>query len=129
MLGWIINTINGTIQLPPHRVERLSELLSSIPRSQKRISARKWYKVLGELRSMALALPGSRNLFSLMQLVLKEKVGQRVSLKNDVHQALDDFRWMLNDISHRPTRIAEVVPLNASAVGHHDASGKGTGGI
>ena len=129
VLGWIINTIKGTIQLPPHRVERLSELLSSIPRSQKRISARKWYKVLGELRSMSLALPGSRNLFSLMQLALTEKVGQRVSLKKGVHQALDDFRWMLNDITKRPTRIAEIVPLNASAVGHHDASGKGSGGV
>ena len=67
ILGWVINTVAGTIELPPHRVERLGEILSSIPRSQKRISEKKRHKVLGELISMSIALPGSRNLFSVMQ--------------------------------------------------------------
>ena len=56
-----------TIHLPPHRVDRLWEILDSIPRTQKRTSAKKWHKVLGELRSMALALPGARNMFSRLQ--------------------------------------------------------------
>ena len=59
ILGWIIDTVTMTIQLPPHRIERLSEILSSIPVTQKRTSVRKWHKVLGELRSMSLALHGA----------------------------------------------------------------------
>ena len=78
---------------------------------------------------MSLALPGSRALFSQMQHALTTHKGARVSLKKGVHQALDDFRWLLKDIASRPTRIAEVVPLNSSAEGHHDASGKGAGGV
>ena len=35
ILGWVINTIANTIHLPEHRVARLSELLNSIPPSQK----------------------------------------------------------------------------------------------
>merc|ERR550539_1666539 len=36
---------------------------------------------------------------------------------------------MHRDIATRPTRIAEVVPLSASALGYHDASGIGAGGV
>ena len=36
---------------------------------------------------------------------------------------------MLDDISKRPTRIAEIVPLLPSALGFHDASGAGAGGV
>ena len=128
VLGWIINTVDQTITLPPHRVARLAEILAAIPRSQKRISIRKWHKILGELRSMSLALPGARHLFSHMQQALLHQKGGRLSLKKGVHAAITDFKWILRDIESRPTRIAELVPLLASAVGHHDASGKGAGG-
>ena len=78
---------------------------------------------------MAVALPGSRNVFSTMQNALAHKTGGRVALHKGVHDALDDFRWMHRHISTRPTRIAELVPLPPVAEGHHDASGAGAGGI
>jgi hypothetical protein len=129
VLGWIIDTVAMTIALPVHRVERLAEILAQIPKSQKRIGVKKWHKMLGELRSMSLALPGARHLFSHMQLALSHKFGTRVALKKGVHQALDDFTMLLKDIEARPTRIAELVPLKNSATGHHDASGVGAGGV
>ena len=52
---------------------------------------------------MSLALPGARSLFSHMQHALASKISTRVTLNKGVHQALDDFRWMLRDISSRPT--------------------------
>ena len=129
ILGWIIDTINMTIQLPQHRVDRLAEILNSIPATQRRTSVKKWYSILGELRSMALALPGSRNIFSTMQHALTNKAKGRIALNKEVHNALDDFRWMHNNIATRPTRIAEIIPLLPAAEGHHDASGIGAGGV
>ena len=79
VLGWIVDTVNMTIQLPPHREERLWEILDSIPREQKRTSVKKWHKVLGELRSMSVALPGSRNMFGRLQNALSLKETGRVS--------------------------------------------------
>ena len=35
VLGWIIDTGNMSIHLPPHRLERLSEILASIPITQR----------------------------------------------------------------------------------------------
>ena len=115
ILGWIIDTINMTIQLPQHRVDRLAEILNSIPATQRRTSVKKWYSILGELRSMALALPGSRNIFSTMQHALTNKAKGRIALKKEVHNALDDFRWMHNNIATRPTHIAEIIPLLPAA--------------
>mmetsp|Transcript_21332 Transcript_21332/g.32959 ORF Transcript_21332/g.32959 Transcript_21332/m.32959 type:complete len:780 (+) Transcript_21332:5035-7374(+) len=129
VLGWIVDTVAMTVHLPLHRAERLAEILASIPITQKRTSVKKWHKVLGELRSMSLALPGARHLFSHMQHALSTKIKTRVNLNRGVHDALQDFRWLLRDLQRRPTRIAELVPLLASAEGHHDASGKGAGGV
>ena len=130
ILGWIVDTVSMTISLPPHRQQRLHDILYSIPPQQKRISIKKWYKILGELRSMSLALPGSRNLFSNLQLALSQaSPSGRIALKKGVHSTIQDFKWMLQDISNRPTRIAEVVPLLPSAMGYHDAAGTGAGGV
>jgi len=60
---------------------------------------------------------------------LQTKTKGRIALKKEVHNALDDFRWMHNNISTRPTRIAEIIPLLPAAEGHHNASGMGTGGV
>jgi len=60
ILGWLIDTVRQTIVLPPHRIERLMEILSLVPPQQKRISLLKWQKLLGELRSMLLGIPGAK---------------------------------------------------------------------
>jgi len=129
ILGWDIDTRQKTITLPPHRQQRLKEILDSVPMHQKRIGVTKWHSILGELRSMSLALPGARGLFSFLQKALQLQKGNRVPLTSDTHQALRDFRWILESLSTRPTRIAELVPLLPSALGHHDASGAGAGGV
>ena len=118
-----------TIHLPEHRVTRLVETLTSIPATQKRLSLKKWHAIIGEHRSMSLALPGARNMFSIMQHALANSKTTRVALRKSVHQAIQDFSWMINDIVLRPTRIAELVPLLASAMGYHNASDEGAGGV
>jgi hypothetical protein len=67
ILGWTIDTVRMTVELPPHRIDRLFELLDSIAPAQRRSSVKKWEKLLGELRSMVLAIPGGRGLFSVLQ--------------------------------------------------------------
>ena len=70
-------------------------------------------------RSISIALPGSLTLFSQMQHALTTKqIGHRISLKKSVHQAINYFKWIIQDISSCPTRIAELVPLLLSAEAH-----------
>jgi hypothetical protein len=78
---------------------------------------------------MSLALTGLRNIFSTMQNALALMTGGCLPLDKGVHHALEDFRWMQENISTSPTWIAEVVPLPPVAKGHHNASRLGAGGI
>ena len=80
ILGWIINTVAGTIELPLHRQERLGTILASIPVTQKRTTVKKWHRLLGELRSVSLTLPGARNIFSAMQNALVLSSNNRIAL-------------------------------------------------
>ena len=123
MLGWIFDSVNMTIALPPHRVARLKEIVHTIPRTQQRVGVDKWHKILKELRSMALALPGARGLFSQMQEALCHVKGKSVTLSPGVHDALDNFKWLAEDVDKRPTRMYELVPLRPTVDGYHDASG------
>ena len=130
ILGWMINTIDLTITLPPHRAERLREILNSIPRHQKRTSVQKWQQLVGELRSMAIALPGARGLFSALQLALTQRpTHHRINLRKGTHDALDDFRWLHSTLTTRPTRIPELIPTAPDVVAFHDASGLQAGGV
>ena len=131
MLGWLINTAKGTIELPPHRVERLHTILNSISTTQRTIAENVWHKVLGELRSMAVAIPGARGLFSLLQEALRHRESSRprIRLSKAVHRVLDDFRWLAKDIGGRPTRLAELLPSDPRVYGAVDAAKTGMGGV
>ena len=133
ILGWLIDTLRRTIELPPHRVDRLHELLDSFPRHQRRTSRRKWQQVLGELRSMVLAIPGGRGLFSQLQSVLDyrpdAKPSDRLTLSSAVHDQLDDLRLLAEDLRLRPTRWGECVDTDPAFIGAVDAAAPGMGGV
>jgi hypothetical protein len=132
ILGWLIDTTKRTIELPPHRLDRLSALLDQFPHHQRRTSRRKWQQLLGELRSMVLAIPGGRGLFSQLQTVLTTPTNphpsDRLRLSQAVHDQLDDIRWISSDLSSRPTRWAEAVDSTPTFLATVDASGLGMGG-
>jgi hypothetical protein len=129
ILGWIVDTPAMTISLPDHQSDRLQDVLRSFPPHEKWTSAKRWHKTLGELHSMALALPGSHNIFSSLQNALYPLSKSCISLNKGIHDVLDDFRWMHRDISTHLTCIAEIIPLLLVSEGHHNASGLGAGGV
>jgi hypothetical protein len=132
ILGWTVDTLVMTIELPPQGLERLFELLHSVPPKQKQVSTNKWQKMLGELRSMVLAIPGGRGLFSVLQEVLRYKCdgGNRLCLTQAVHGVFSDFHWLASDLERRPACIAELIPTRQPVtIGTQDAAGSGMGGV
>jgi hypothetical protein len=70
-VGWILDTVRLTIKIPVHRFAQLFELLDHVPPHQHCINTLKLQQLVGKLRSMVLAVPGGRGLFSIFQQVLK----------------------------------------------------------
>ena len=129
VLGWVIDSVAMTLTLPSRRLARLAELLASIPPTQHRLAINKWHSLLGELRSMAIALPGARGLFSSLQAAIRTRNGTRLRLDQGFHNALADLRWINKDLASRPTKLQELVPSLPTLLGAHDASGYGAGGV
>ena len=131
MLGWTIDSVAGTITLTPRRRDRLNAILSDIEPSASSLPIKRWHKILGELRSMAIAIPGSRGLFSLLQEALQRAgpEASRVPVSPAVHDVLDDFRLLATTLDERPTRIAELFPTTPTIIGACDASSAGMGGV
>jgi hypothetical protein len=90
ILGWILDTVSETVELPEHRYDRLISLLSQLSRT-RRISLRAWQKALGELRSMVLALPGGRGLFCTLYTGLTQPqtaATHRIRLTRPIQDAI-----------------------------------------
>ena len=131
ILGWIIDTVNGTIELLPHYVLRFNAILASVTPTMKVITIKQWHKILGKLRLMSIAIPGARGLFSLLQEAFchVESYQPQIRLMKAVHDFLADFCWLANNVASRPTRIVKLVPSNPALLGTCDAAGPGMGGI
>lgn len=130
ILGWDLDTVHETLRLPPHRLARLYELLDAFPPSRKRAPIKTWHQLLGELRSMAAALPGARGLFSVLQDALSKGDRHRVRLTRGVFDSLADFRAIADSLRDRPTRFRELIPVgDPVAYGACDACRRGMGGI
>ena len=127
ILGWIIDTIRGTLELPPHRIARLNEIFEYL-HGRTRVNIKRWHRILGELRSLAIGIPGCRGLFGALQYGFRHTDKQRINLNVDIQNALLDFKWLADDLGSRPTSIAELVPDHPVAIGPHDASGFAMGG-
>jgi hypothetical protein len=128
VLGWLIDTVRGTIELPPHRLDRIKELFDLF-RGRRRVASKQWYQLLGELRSMTLAIPGGTGMFSHLQEALRLKDKSRVKLNRAVHDQLADLEFLTQSLGDRPTRIAEIVPTEPTHVGACDAARPGMGGV
>ena len=79
---------------------------------------------------MTFALPGSRGLFSLLHDAFRADAGpSRIRLSPNLHQILADFATIHHQLHTRPTRLAELIPLQPTVHGAHDAAKAGAGGV
>lgn len=128
LLGWIVDSARQTIELPPHRKQALHEIFTSL-QGLRRISAKKWRSILGKLRFVALAIPGSAGLFSALQWAQNQAGDNRVRLNSFVRSNIDAFGRLAASLCCRPTHLAELVPQEPTLLGATDAAKAGMGGI
>ncbi len=128
ILGWDIDTAAGTIGLPEHKADRLRHILQHFA-TLRRTSRKKWQSLLGELRHMAMVIPGAKYLFSILQHVLVDQPqSRRLRLSSLVQHSLRDWIHLASVLPQYPMPIASLVPRAPNYIGAVDASGTGIGG-
>ena len=114
---------------PAGLTARIAWLCYSPPTS-RRLPLKQWYQLLGELRSISPAIPGSRGLFSALQEALKHSDGHRVRITQRIHDIAGDYYTLFESLDERPTRLPELIPMYPSdIIGASDACQHGTGGV
>ena len=128
ILGWDIDTHHMHIRLPVHRQQRLCDLIHKTldrPFSTRR----RWQCLLGELRSVTLAVHSSKYLFSILQHALARVSSRRFRITSLLKAALRDWVTLLQQLTAVPVPIAMTVPHAPHFWGATDASREGLGGF
>ena len=129
VLGWILDTARMTIELPPHRKEALADIFKSLV-GLKRISRKRWESILGRLRFVSVAIPGSAGLFCALQLALQRTTADgRIRITRELRQHIDAFSRLAAQLAARPTHLSEIVPEDPIFMGATDAAKAGMGGV
>ena len=102
LLGWVVDTIRQTLELPPHRKLALAEIFADLA-SRHRVSRKTWERILGKLRFVSVAIPGSAGLFGALQDALNNESGGRIRLTRVLRYHIDAFSRLASDLGTRPT--------------------------
>jgi hypothetical protein len=129
ILGYLLDGVNRTVQLPHDRAEALLTEVRSILRKQ-RIPLKRFRSIAGRLQHAARILPAARAFFTPINNALRGLpafVG--LSRHGDVRHALNDIAAVIRDLASRPTHVSELVQGELDYVGYCDASAFGAGGV
>ena len=128
LLGWVIDSVRGTIPLPQHRVPHLTTMLQEVE-VQRQVSKKRWSKLLGELRSMMLVIPGAEGMFRHIQAALVNSgSSNRIKVDRSTRDELRDLKWLAAHSTTWPMAIAVVVPHPPSTWQATAAAKAGMGG-
>jgi hypothetical protein len=118
--------VRKTIELPPHRKERLLDVFKSLKGKQRQQEI--LAELLGELRFASIGSRQPRSLLhppagpvEIRQAACACHAGSQVPPES--------FERLVRDLTERPTRLGEIIPDHLRAAGAHDASGIGMGGV
>ena len=122
---------DGTLRLPFKQMEKLRILLA-IPPSQHQMSTKKLERLIGKLRSMHLAIPGTMGRFNHLQMdLMAANYASRATeyLSKDFHRDMQFWQSLCVDMGSRPTFFAEIVQRLATDVSYTYALGLWCGGV
>ena len=108
--------LEGTIELPPRHQDRLNILLQAAL-TRKWITMKEWQRILGELWSTMLGIPGGWGLLSQLQLVLQRANNHCIDMHKEARHQLLDLQLLAQDLANQPTWIAKVLPQCPAYVG------------
>ena len=113
VLGWILGKEAGTVTLPERKLEELLTLVN-IPPNQRRMGRKDLERLVGKLRSMHLAVPGSvAHLFHIQRALNQGGVDQ-AWLSPEFHRELANWKVLALQAASQPTHLAEIVLAGSS---------------
>ena len=117
-----------TLELPAHHKAALADIFEGLSNCSH-ISSKEWERILGKLRFISCAIPGSSGLFSTLQLALSKAKGHCVQVTWHLHAHIIDFVHLATSLCSQVTYLTEIVPQQPTLLGATDAAKPGMGGV
>ena len=132
ILGWVLDGIKRTIELPPDKVTKLLDTMRTIRRTSGTITLSDFQKLHGKLQFTSIALPCGKALLGPLDRIISETIKRkayRIKVKPHLRDVLTDWAALLRQAGSRPTHVQELVEHTPSYRGFVDASKWGVGGV
>jgi hypothetical protein len=129
ILGFLIDGLHRTVRISS---EKVAEIIAEIKKilKKRRVQLRRYRRIIGKLRHVALILPATRGLFSPINKALQgDPAVIGLGRDSEVRAALLDLANMVAQLGVRPTHVKELVPDDDHYVGYCDACAAGAGGV
>jgi hypothetical protein len=129
ILGMLVNGSTKTVSITETRA---SDIVGEIHKilKKKQVQLKRYRRIVGKLRHVALIMPGLKGLFSPLNKALQgEPRSIGLGKSSDVRAALLDMAHMVTDLAQRPTHVKELVPGDDHYTGYCDACADGAGGV
>ena len=132
ILGWLIDGIARTIELPPDKATKLLNTLRVLRRAQATITTSELRKLHGKLQFASIALPCGKALLGPIDAILAQADianHKRIKMNSTLKHLLTDWAALIRLMATRPTHVKELVEHKPSYQGLVDASKWGVGGV
>jgi hypothetical protein len=129
ILGFVVNGDTKTVSITEARATDIVGEIRKILK-KKQVQLKRYRRIVGKIRHVALIMPGVKGLFSPINKALRGEP-QTIGLgkNSDVRAAFLDMAHMVSSLARRPTHIKELVPGDDHYTGYCDACADGAGGV
>jgi hypothetical protein len=129
ILGFLMDGAAKTVQISNTRSKDIVGEIRKILK-KRRVQLKRYRRIVGKLRHVALILPGTKGLFSPIIAGLKgEPLVVGLGQSSEVRAGLLDLATMVTSLSSRPTFVKELIPNADHYYGYCDACATGAGGV
>lgn len=127
ILGWILEGLNGTIQLPLKKCKDICILLRKIMK-KKRVTLNEFQKLAGKLLHAAMGIPGGKSLFTPIDMAMSGSP-DFINMSPVLCQCLEDWRCLVQNLAKSPTSVLQLVVCPPAYISYTDACRLGAGGV
>lgn len=133
-LGWLLDGIDRTIQLPSEKCDKLIELLKSKLKKGSKISVKDLESLQGKLQFASIGIPLGKPLLGPVDQTLARAKAQPnikyIKVKDELDNYSRNWRAILKLMRSRPSHVKELIMQEENAYrGLVDASKWGCGGV
>jgi hypothetical protein len=129
LLGFICNGNAKTVRISETKSADIVQEIRRILK-KKRVQLKRYRRIVGKLRHVALIMPGTKGLFSPINKALQgDPAFIGLGKDSEVRAAFLDLAVLVGDLGTRATHVKELVPGDDHYVGYCDACATGAGGI